>query len=59
MKKKIKMKESVVKAFEEEFKESVKELSEDEVIEKARSSKKFNLRFNENGTVEIRQVLMG
>lgn len=57
--KKIVMKEPVKKILEDDLKESLENLTEDEVIEKARTSNKVVLKFKENGQVQIKQVLHG
>lgn len=51
--------ESAKKIIAEQLDKNIEELTDEEVIEKAKASKEFNVKFNENGEVDIKQVLLG
>lgn len=55
----LKLTESTKKILEEEFNQDFDNLSEEEIVQKAKSSKKVTVSIKENGKTVIRQVLHG
>lgn len=59
MSKRVVMTESVKKAIKTELNIDTEVLSEEELLQKLRASKKFVVTLKENGTFKVRQVLNG
>ncbi len=53
------MTESVKKAVKKELNIDVEKLSEEELLQQLRASKKFVVTLKENGTFKVKQVLNG
>ena len=53
------MTESTEKLVKEVIKEDIEQLSDQEIIEKLKTSNKFVARITESGQIEIKQVLLG
>ena len=53
------MTESVKKAIKEQLQVDIEALTEEELLQKLRASKKFVVTLKENGTFKVKQVLNG